>query len=225
MRIERTLLGACCALLLAGAAHASPFNPLVDFRTGGVFQPFGATAVHGASWGGYGMVIEAMALDGHGDLTHDGRLYWDAEDGFGILGASYEGDEIESPEVLRIHFDRPIFVERFLLSDLYIEGVQGWREQGSYSLNGGSSWTPFLANGWAPNGEVELAIDAQVEAILFTAPGRTIRGNHEFSVAGFDARRLGPASAPEPGGVLLFGAGLALLSARVRSAVRRRAAA
>ena len=228
MRIERTLLGACCALLLAGTAGASPFNPLVDFRTGGPFRPSGSTAVHAASWGGYGMVIEAMAPDGHGDLTRDGRLYWDGEDGFGIRGASYEDDEIENPEVLRISFDRPIFVERFLLSDLYyMEGPPGRQfvEQGSYSTNGGSSWTPFFADSHTSNGEKELDLAERLDEILFTAPGRTIGGNHEFSVAGFDAYRIGQASAPEPGGVLLFGAGLALLAARVRVGLTRRAAA
>jgi hypothetical protein len=223
MRIERTLLGACGALLLAAASGASPFNPLVDFRVGAPFTPTGPTAVWSASWGGYQMTFEAMALDGVGGLTPDGRLYWDGEDGFGIRGQGHEDDEIENPEVLRIRFDQTTFIERFLLTDLFVEGTQAWSERGYYSLNGTGSWTPFFANGWFANGEVELAIDSYVSTILFTSPGRTQRGHHEFAVAGFDGRP-GPASAPEPGGALLFGSGLALLSARVRRGLRAPAA-
>ncbi len=212
MTLPKILARALLVLLLAGGASASPFRPLVDFRAGGSFQPSGPTDWHHVDLGGVSMIVEAMSLGG----GREGTLHWDADDGYGIRGPGYENDEIESPEALRISFSSAIAIERILLSDLFLEVRKGtpYAEQGSYSLDGGSSWTTFWATAPDPNGDAALLLPSgtRVRSILFTAPGRTRSGSHEFSVAGFDSSSLRQGTAPEPGAALLFGAGLALLT-------------
>jgi hypothetical protein len=228
MTTQRILLHSLClcALLLAGGASASTFQPLVDFRSGGAFEPAAGADRLSVAVAGTTMIVEAMTLAGE----RDGALYWDAVDGYGISGTSYEQDEIEGPEALRIRFTSPIGIDRFLLSDLFLEGRPGqeYAEQGFYSLDGGRSWSHFQAELFHPNGEVELGLPqgTVVNSILFGAPGRTApRVHHEYSVAGFDpVRVLHRAATPEPGGALLFGAGLALFTGWRRRALTARGA-
>jgi hypothetical protein len=200
--------------LLAGAAYATPFAPQVDFRTGGVFVPPGAVDTHTAPAAGTTITIQAYETNG-GVLSPAGLIYWDSEDGYGIRALSYEDDEIEFPEVLGISFAATTYVERFLLSDLFIE--DGYTEQGSYSLDGGTSWTNIFADGLHSNGEVELTLGANIDEILFAAPGIVGNQDHEFSVAGFDGRIN---VVPEPGAALVFGVGFLIVGHRVRG-IRR----
>ncbi len=196
--------------LLGGAAQATSFAPNVDFRES-AFQPSGAVSSFSATSHGYHVTIETLKLTG-GGLVSNGRLYWNDEDGYGIIGAGYENDEIELPEVLRISFGSSTYIESALVSDLYLE--RKYAETGKYSLDGGSSWTWFQADGQHSNGEVSIPLSVWADAILFTAPGKIGKQTHEFSVAGLELGRGYSAAAPEPGAALLFGVGLALVGRR-----------
>jgi len=201
--------------LLAGAAHASPFVPDFDFRGGGVFEPPGNVNSHTATDAGLTITIQAYETTS-GGLVPNGTLYWDSNDGYGIRELSYEEDEVEHPEVLGISFGETTFVERFLITDLFIE--HGYIEEGSYSLDDGASWTTFYADGLHSNGEVELALGASIDGILFTAPGIVGDENHEFSIGGFDTGQAHPI--PEPSAALMFAVGFLVVGRRARS-IRR----
>jgi hypothetical protein len=201
-------------LLLAGAANATPFVPQIDFREGSLFAPSGDVNAHTATDAGITITIQAYETIS-GGLVSAGKLYWDSTDGYGIRALSYEEDEVEHPEVLGIFFSENTYVERFLITDLFIE--DGFTEQGSYSLDGGASWTDFFADGLHSNGEVELALGAGIDGILFTAPGIVGDENHEFSVGGFDA---GVHPMPEPSAALMFAVGFLVVGRAVRSTRR-----
>jgi hypothetical protein len=212
-RFSLPLLALLVVLTLHGVASASPFTPIVDFRTGGVFTPGINTDTHSFSANGVDITIEALRYDGSA-YVGDGRVYWDSKDGYGVDGVSYEDDEIEDPEALRISFSQSVIVDRVLITDLFIEGTPSYIEVGSYSIDGGNIWETILADGLYSNGEVELDMQSSlVSSILFTAPGRLANGeDHEFSVAGIDfsttSSQGDPSnSMPEPSGTLLFALG------------------
>jgi len=212
----------CCAaavLLVASSAQAAPFAPVVDFRDSGFEPPSGAD-VYSHTASGINFTFEALSLSGAPPIVPGGELYWDDIDGFGVKELSYEDDEVEFPEAMRISFGETVQVNRFLISDLFIE--HGYTERGYYSLDDGVNWTAFYADGLHSNGEVELSLGGiDISEILFTAPGRTNGENHEFSVAGVDAFLIDgddgggtTTPAPEPSAAMVFGAGLLLLGRR-----------
>lgn len=159
-------------------------------------------------------------VDGVGNVTltaaepAGATLYWDSEDGFGVR-ASYETDEVESYERLVLSFDDgPVQLNTLYLTDLFYEN--GYRETGSYSLDGGG-WIYFEANQpSSSNGDKTLNVGGSplVSAITFRAPGETnctssYKGttceNHEYSLAGVN---VDVASVPEPGTLILMGTGI-----------------
>lgn len=84
----------------------------------------------------------------HVSISEKPLLYWDDKDGFGLTDPSYEADEIENPEYLRLDFSKSVYVSEVYLTDLFNEPLEGYRsgyflEQGAYSLNGGSDWNYF----------------------------------------------------------------------------------
>lgn len=131
-------------------------------------------------------------------------LTWYAEDGFGVHGSgSYEIDEIETPEQLRISFSSEVLLTNFYLTDLFIESrTSQYAENGQYAINGGA-WINFFADTAGGNGAKTLQIDTVINSIWFTALGKTNGQDHEFSVKGFEI-----ASVPEPAPLLLLGTGL-----------------
>ncbi len=210
MRSWSVVLGLCFG---AASAEAVPFLPEVDFR-GTAFAVGHGHSSLAAVTGLHSFSLETLSTAG-GPAEIDGALFWSAEDGFGISGSSYEQDEIEGSELLRLHFSEPLFLERLLISDLFIEAVM---ETGAYSTNGGASWISFSADGLSSNGEIEVAVHAEVQTLLFSAPGQSALGNHDFSLAGFDANRIADANqipqTPEPTSGLLVAAGLLALARR-----------
>ena len=120
---------------------------------------------------------------------------------------SYENDEIEGRERLRIAFSTPVYLSSVLLTDLFNEG---YLERGFYRLNGTGDWIRFKADpGQTPgtNGELELLFDSSVivNSIAFRAPGLLpLRDqSHEFSVAAIQANAV-----PIPAAMWLLGSGL-----------------
>jgi hypothetical protein len=219
-RLSRAAGLALSVLLIGGAAKAAPFEPMIDLRDS-QWIPGAGVSSYFNSQDGYDLTLESLRFGG-GSLVGAGFLAWDDDDGYGIYGVAsgYDADEIEASEVLRITFGTSTYVERVLVTDLYLE--RGYAEQGRYSVNGGGSWTWFQADGQHNNGEIELSVNAWANSILFNAPGRVGTQGHEFSVAGLDLNYGSyDAAAPEPGAALLFGVGLALLrrrAARLRCA-------
>ena len=48
-------------------------------------------------------------------------LWWDSTDGFGIWGAGYEKDEIDSSEIMKVTFSSTVYVSYFYITDLFYE--------------------------------------------------------------------------------------------------------
>ena len=143
------------------------------------------------------------------ETVGDEDLWWDSTDGFGIWGAGYEKDEIDSSEIMKVSFSSTVYVSYFDLTDLFYEN--NYKEIGWYDFDGefvtdkmmfmqtNLTKTPSPAS----NGEYMLYINDSINEIWFAAPGRVNGQNHEFSMAGVEVR-----SVPEPATLILLGCGL-----------------
>ena len=188
--MKSTSFAAILVLLLAGIAGAAT----IDFRDAG----FGGSNYQPSFTSG-NVTLTALPL---GAL-----LYWDSTDGMGVR-RSYENDEIEGIERLRITFATPMYLSNLLLTDLFNEG---YLERGSYMLDATGTWISFQADpGQVPgttNGELLLsfALDTLATSITFRAPGYLpyLNQRHEFSVAQIEASAV-----PIPAAAWLLGTGL-----------------
>lgn len=216
MSAMRIWAAAAGVWLAAAAAGATSFTPEVDFR-GAEYATGHDLASLLALAGGHNFELSALEEAG-GSLVLGGALSWSAEDGFGISSGSYEHDEVEGSERLRLHFAEPVFLERLLISDLFQES---FAEVGAFSTDGGATWISFIADGVSPNGELEVPVHATAQTLLFSAAGRFAGENHEFALAGFDANRIVDVNqiphTPEPASGLLVAVGLLALARRARS--------
>jgi len=204
--MKNAVLAIFLALLLVGTAAAT----VVDFRVAAfsdaLNQPSFSTGFDGGT-----ITVTATPIGA--------RLWWDSTDGLGVQ-YSYERDEIESLERLRVGFSNPVYLSSILVTDLFNEG---YLEQGSYQLNGSGNWVTFSANPaqipGSTNGELTLTLGSNplVSSILFRAPGQVFNQTHEFSVA-----RIETVHTPIPAAVWLLGSGLAGLVA-LRSRRRKQA--
>jgi len=154
-----------------------------------------------------------------------GNLYWDDEDGIGLTGEGYEGDEIESPEYLVITFDEVFLLTSISLTDFFSDEDDS-PETGTITLIWGSTLIPFgitATSAVGTNGEFELDIVDElggaigVNGIVFTAPGKTVSGlDQEYSVAGLGMSDGDINVIPEPATMVLLGMGLFGLGVAVR---------
>ena len=199
------------ALSLATAAGAIP----VDFRDPSFSAGHGVNHFeHSAA--SYDFNFDALRIS---DMQHEGTLFWDGLDGFGIKNSkNWDADEIEGSEVLKLSFGESIHLGSFTVADLFIE--TGVAEHGLFSVDDGSHWSHFFADGVSLNGEVTVNVNAETDDILFMSAGATgVRQGHEFSVVAADLGRQqnGP-SVPEPSAALLFAAGAVVVGRRNRRA-------
>jgi len=189
------------------------FAVTIDF-TDPIFNPGGASSIT-QTVGGITVTVEAI-------LPAGATLFWSGVgapsgfglDGFGVNSSSYEDDEVEGPDRLKVSFGTSVILSGIGITDLFYEGSSRYREEGFYSLNGGAD-VSFLADIFqepspASNGVLNLTGFAAtpVSYIIFSAPGIRNGENHEFSVASLEAS---PVGVPEPGTLLLLGAGLLIL--------------
>jgi len=186
----------------------------VNFTASG-FNPGENSSSITRNLGGYQVTVEVVAPVG-ASLFWSGVGHPDAYrflDGFGINGGplSYQADEIEGPEILRVRFATPVNLYSIQLTNLFVEGSPSYLEQGFYSLNG-SAPVAFLADPNQRAGSVNDGLriltgfsPSSVSQIDFTAPGRINGQSHEFSLAGLD---IGFAVLPGPATLLLLGMGL-----------------
>lgn len=137
-------------------------------------------------------------------LTAGSTLWWDEIDGFGIQGsAGYEGDEIDSSEILRLGFSEGVNIDEIHVTDLFYEW--GTTELGLYSLNGGAPDMFGATQIMEPGNNGDLIIylaGTNVNYIDFFAPQFL---GHEYSVAGINVE---PIPTPEPGTLLILGTGI-----------------
>ena len=193
---------------------ASAFASLIDF-TDNQFAPAHGQTEFSTTVDGIGLKFEARTF-----IDAAATLWWDNHDDFGFADGfgvqySYEADEIEGQEFLKITFTSgPFDLQKVYITDLFSEP---YHETGKYQLNGSGSWSSFEAlEGQTPspdsNGELELPINASaVNSIIFSAPGLLQNGSdNEFSVAGIEgtASANTTAAVPLPPALLLLGSGL-----------------
>ena len=199
-----TVLSFC---VLAASSQAASYTPQIDFRDAGLWSGADHQTDFAGNQAGIDLIVTAT--------PGPGTLWWDDKDGLGIR-LSYENDEIEANEILRVSFHQEVDLSAIYISDLFVEN--GYTETGAYRINGGN-WVSFDAQtlpGSGSNGEHVILFGTPVlvvQLVEFSAPGKTNGANHEFALMGF-AATANPI--PEPGAAMLFGAGLLVVSARRR---------
>ncbi len=143
--------------------------------------------------------------------TGEATLWWDDQDGIGVQ-YSYEQDEIEASEYLRLSFAEPLRLEAVYIADLFNEW--GYLERGYYQTNGIGPWVEFTALPGqvigSSNGERSILINEMVNYITFTAPGWLQNGeNHEYALQGIATGT----PVPLPSTILLLSSGVLSLTA------------
>jgi hypothetical protein len=160
----------------------------------------------------------------------DVYLTWTADDGIGIGGNfSYEDDEVEFDEWMRIDFDKSVLLTDVYLTDFFVEtrGDHTYQEHGMILfLYADGSLSPvydfWQTDAGAVNGEYTLDVagwtgDREVLAVgLSGVGGNSVVGeDHEFAVAGLEVSPV-----PEPASMFLLGSGLLGLAAWRRKAAK-----
>jgi hypothetical protein len=152
--------------------------------------------------------IDLTFTAGPNDPVNPPSLWWDSSDGFGVQ-YSYEQEEIEGPESLKLSFSSPFILDAIYIADLFNE--EGYTEYGFYQLDGDPLVAFFaVQDAGVTNGELMIDIGGlTVDYIIFSAPGLLQNGqNHEFALQG-----IAGAPVPLPPAILLLGSGVLGLAA------------
>lgn len=245
--------GAVLVIVGAMQASAAAAPVQIDFNVAGFGPTAGTTSSFTNDTNVFGDV-DLTLTSMNASLQQANLLYWDANDGggyadgFGVMGSgSYEDDEIEGDERLRLGFSEAVNLLGFNLTDFFHEQTptlqlcgQGtpncYREVGFFQVQFGdgtsSAWLDMMAyadSTLTGNGLFSLAMDFDnVTGLLFRAPGQLQNANfdspfverHEFSLAGVRIDEQ-PIPAPEPGTMMLVGLGLSGVAAARRRRNRR----
>ncbi len=198
-----SMLVSLVTLFLFGTAFAT----YIDFRVPGP-DPDNDHRVASGYLINQGGVTLTIASAGPEDL------WWDDKDGFGIWGDEYENDEIEDEEIMIISFSSTVYVSYFDLTDLFIEGTDPYAEEGSWFSPGLGSTSFSQNDSTVTNGEYKLDINAYIDEIWFSAPGKINGEDHEFSIAGV--------AVPEPPTLILLGCGLIVFAGLGRNRLKRK---
>jgi len=221
--VKRIGSGAAIALAAAGGAWADTID-LTSPSLGSIYGGAGSFSVLSAS----GVTVTFSALPPGATFTYN--VGSGGNDGLGIQH-SYEFDEIERPESLRISFSAPVLLEGFVLTDLFRESRNGnwYNERGTYSINDGPEvqFTAPNSNLPFPTTNGVLAVDVNalfVGSAVLTAPGIVNMGSysqdHDFSVAQVS---FAVSPIPEPQAYAMLLAGLGLLGFEARRRRREKA--
>ena len=202
------------SVVLLCLLFSDAFAAFIDFRDSEVFGGKGLRS-YTASVDGLELTIQAS--------PRSSVLWWDDTDGYGIQSrwwtGAYERDEIEGREYLTLLFSESVYLSEVFITDLFYE--RGYRELGFYSLDGDGTWHSFQADPsqirGSTGGELMVPVGADVEYIVFAAPGWMAGQHHEFSVGGVS---LSEVPVPLPASFYLLGSGLIGLLA-LRRKMRR----
>jgi hypothetical protein len=189
-----TILG---LFLVAGNAMATS----VDFTDQATWE----TVIDGNQ--SFTGTVDGVDFTATANSYEDVTFTWNQGDGIGIDG-DYEYDEIEGGEWITITFAESIQLDQVFLTDFFTESRGGhdpYQEEGWYNItyDGNETREEFSAyNTSTPNGDYIIELGgAWVDSISLAGAGEWGWEDHEFSLAGFS-------TVPEPGTVLLLGAGL-----------------